>query len=413
MNYYSFDNKTLFSKDSYENFNKISEVEAAKADGQIYFLQNLPKGKSRRSFCISDPSLLFLEKEGLNLLRKPKIEDYDLPLWLNNKIQSREVVSINTGYTNWQNNFPKLFPRKWKINILGLGDVGSNLLIGLRLLGGDNISSIGIYDRNPSNLKRWEYEANQILSADDKNFPPVYIIEEDKLFDCDMFVFCISARVPPIGDEAKDVRLVQFEANSQIVNNYAKLARNIGYKGIFAVVSDPVDLLCKSVFISSNTDIHGNVDYQGLAPEQIRGYGLGVMHARAVFYSQQSTNAKHYLDEGRAFGPHGQDLVIADSIKNYNEDISRYLTERAVKANLEVRALGFKPYIAPAFSSGSLSIISTISGSWHYSSTFMGGVYWGARNRHTSSGIEVEMLDLPENLFERVKASYERLENML
>jgi len=117
------------------------------------------------------------------------------------------------------------------------------------------------------------------------------------------------------------------------------------------------------------------MDFKGLTPEQIRGYGLGVMHARACYYAGQDPRTAHYLKEGRAFGPHGKDLVIADSIKNYNEDLSIYLTNKTIEANMQVRAAGFKPYIAPALSSGSLSIIDTIRGKWHYSATYMGGIH--------------------------------------
>jgi hypothetical protein len=187
------------------------------------------------------------------------------------------------------------------------------------------------------------------------------------------------------------------------------MARNAGFKGIFAVVSDPVDMLCKSVLDASNTDEYGKIDYNGLAPEQIRGYGLGVMYARASFYAKQMNNAEHFMHEGRAYGPHGEHLVIADSIKNYNDELSKALTIKAVEANIEVRKTGFKPYIAPALSSGCLSILSTIKGEYHYSSIYMGGVFLGCLNRMLPSGVEIERNDIPETLFSRILNTYERL----
>ena len=72
------------------------------------------------------------------------------------------------------------------------------------------------------------------------------------------------------------------------------------------------------------------------------------MNARASYYASQNKDYSHYLKEGRAFGPHGEGLIIADSIENYNEEISNYLTDKTKKANLEVRSIGFKPYVAPA-----------------------------------------------------------------
>ena len=66
---------------------------------------------------------------------------------------------------------------------------------------------------------------------------------------------------------------------------------------------------------------------------------------------------KEFKAEGRVYGPHGADLVVADSLKDYDDELSRQLTERVVTANLVVRDLGYKPYIAPALSSAALSIL--------------------------------------------------------
>jgi hypothetical protein len=209
------------------------------------------------------------------------------------------------------------------------------------------------------------------------------------------------------------VRMKQFKGNSKIISDYARKARKKSFKGIFAIISDPVDLLCKAVFLASNKNESGEFDFKGLAGDQIRGYGLGVMHARAVYYSKQNTETAKYKREGRAFGPHGQGVVIVNSLKKYDESLSEMLTNQTVKANLEVRKTDFKPYVAPALSSGSYPLIATMSGKWHYSTTFMGGVFMGAKNRLLKSGTEIERLNLPINLMEKVKESYKDLGNIL
>jgi len=228
-----------------------------------------------------------------------------------------------------------------------------------------------------------------------------------------MFIFCATVGVPSLGEEQEDVRMKQFEGNSKIISDYARKAREKSFKGIFAIISDPVDLLCKAVFLTSNKDTSREFDFKGLAADQIRGYGLGVMHARAVYYSKQNPKTAKYNREGRAFGPHGHGLVIANSLKKYDERLSEMLTGQTVKANLEVRKTGFKPYVAPALSSGCLPIIATISGKWHYSATFMGGVFMGAKNKLLKSGTEIERLDLPVILVEKIKESYKELGNIL
>ena len=52
-------------------------------------------------------------------------------------------------------------PEKVRVNLLALGDVGSTLLLGLRLMGGDVISSMGICDVRENAALRWEFELNQ------------------------------------------------------------------------------------------------------------------------------------------------------------------------------------------------------------------------------------------------------------
>ena len=58
-------------------------------------------------------------------------------------------------------------------------------------------------------------------------------------------------------------------------------SRERKFRGLFLVMSDPVDPLCRAAYLASNRDEAGNLDHQGLLPEQIRGLGLGVMNARS------------------------------------------------------------------------------------------------------------------------------------
>ncbi len=295
---------------------------------------------------------------------------------------------------------------KHRVNILALGDVGTTMLIGLRLMGADVISEIGICDIRPENCERLVREINQIRFPDgEPELPPVMIVTEEELFDTDVFIFCASRGVPDLGKEKDpdfDVRMAQLDANRGIIEHYAGLARKAEYKGLIAVVSDPVDNLCAAF-----------LDASGLEPWQFRGYGLGVMNARAAYYAERDERFSSYLSEGRAFGPHGQDLVIANSIENYDDELSRELTELATGANLEVRALGFKPYIAPAMSSAAISILLTLRGEWNYGSLYLGdenrGAFLGIRSRYDGDKWDYEDPELPDKLYERIRDSYIRL----
>ena len=280
------------------------------------------------------------------------------------------------------------------------------MLIGLRLMGADVISEIGICDIRPENCERLVREINQIRFPDGvPQLPPVRIVTEKELFDTDVFIFCASRGVPDLGSERDpdfDVRMAQLDANREIIDHYAGMAREAEFRGLIAVVSDPVDNLCAAF-----------MDASGLRPWQFRGYGLGVMNARAAYYAERDERFCMYAAEGRAFGPHGQDLVIANSIENYDNELSCELTALATGANLEVRALGFKPYIAPAMSSAAISILLTLRGEWNYGSLYLGGesrgAFLGIRSRFNGDNWDYEDPELPDKLYERIRDSYIRL----
>lgn len=292
-------------------------------------------------------------------------------------------------------------PARKRVHILALGDVGRTMLLGLRLLGADQIASIGLCDLNEKNLRRLEIEINQIrypFPTGEQVLPPVDIVTEDSLFACDVFIFCATKGTPPIGATG-DMRMVQLEANRGLVCHFGQLAKQASFRGLACIVSDPVDNLCRAFWESS-----------GLAPWQVQGYGLGVMHARACYYAERDPRLHHYLTEGRAFGPHGQDLVIADSLEQYDDALSKELTQKAVGCNLEVRALGYKPYLAPALSSAALSILLTLRGAWHYGSLYLGdreeGAFLGLKNRLTEKGFEYEDAALCPALYGRIRQAY-------
>lgn len=309
-------------------------------------------------------------------------------------------------------NRPLAKKEKYRVHLLALGDVGSTLAIGLRLLGGDVISTLGICDLREGVPQRWEFELNQIAAPGGGRFPPVEIVDAEHILDCDVFLFCASRFVPDTAVKSGDVRMAQYELNRPLAASYARMAREKGYRGMFCVVSDPVDQLCRAALWESNAGPDGVLDGRGLSVNQVRGFGLGVMNARARYYAGKDPRFSEYLVDGRAFGPHGEGLVIANSVCNYDGKLSEELTELTKHANLQMRELGYKPYVAPALSSGALSVLACLRGEWQYSSVFMDGVFFGIRNRLTGSGCEVERLELPEELTARLKRTIEQLKEV-
>ena len=400
MQFYIFNNNYLCSlKDEY-NYRKIEEQEAIQNAEHLFFLVKLDENSSKKAYSVSSVEDFFIEKEDLSVLCKQDInvnkEFYEM------LINNKKIKAVNTSYKDYEECFNIDIKKRCKINVFALGDVGSTLLMGLRLLGQNSIEEIGIYDINELVANRWFYEINQITDPFNyDSYPKIKIIDKNSLFDCDMFVFCASLGVPAVGSDVKDVRMEQFKKNKELVKEYAVLAEQRRFSGIFAVVSDPVDPLCKVVYENSN-----------LPPERIKGYGLGVMNARALFYADMYERFNQYKKHGRAFGPHGSDLIIADNIENYDDALSHELTDLVINANLEVRKFGFKPYVAPAMSSAAISIIYTLEGKWHYSSVYIGGVYFGCKNRVTPYGVEIERINMPIQLYERLSVSYQRLQQI-
>ena len=409
--YYEKDNKILASQRAGLPYPQREPIPGA----PIYYLVKGDPVLGRGSFKVNHPGQL-KAPHGLEVLDASRLPEFPLDATLSAALEAGQLTAVNTGRVGWESVLSAApSAGKKRLNILAIGDVGSTLLTGLKLLGGDVLSSIGICDVSDQVTARWEFEMGQInLPWDYNAFPDVEVVPVEKLFDCDVFVFVASRGIPPVGSKVKDVRMAQFETNAAIVKQYAKMARAANFQGLWCAVSDPVDPLAKTAYLESNKDENGNWDGRGLRPEQVQGFGLGVMNARAAYYAKRDEKLSSFLTEGRSFGPHGKGLWIANSIDCYDEEISRELTQKTVTANLWMRELGFKPYVAPALSSGALSILRPRRGEWHCGSVWVDGVFMGVKNRYTPAGVETELLPrIPDQLFGHIQEAAEELKRVL
>lgn len=409
--YYEKDGKILAS-----NHSDLPYAPGTPRAGEpIYYLVEGDPILGRGSFKVTAPGQL-LAPHSLEVLDASRLPQLELDEALSAALEAGQLTAVNTGRLGWESILTAA-PNtgKKRVHILAIGDVGSTLLTGLKLLGGDVISTIGICDLSDQITARWEFEMGQInLPWDYNAFPDVEVVKPENLFDCDVFVFVASKGIPPVGSQVKDVRMAQFENNAAIVKTYARMARKANFQGLWCAVSDPVDPLAKTAYLESNKDEDGNWDGRGLRPEQVQGYGLGVMNARAAYFAKKDEKLASFLTEGRSFGPHGTGLFIANSIENYNEEISQELTHKTVTANLVMREIGFKPYVAPALSSGALSILLTLRGQWHCGSVFLDGIFMGCKNRYTPAGVETELLPhIPDPLFAHIQEAADHLKAIL
>ena len=382
------------------------------------FLTDRDPHIGRAAWRATDPRQLTAPREGtawLDADRLPPASSDLTPAALE-AIRTGEVTAVNIRHPRWRDALDFLRPRagKKRVHLLAVGDVGGTLLTALKLIGGDVISSIGICDLNQNTVARWTAEMGQISWPWDYGaLPEVEPVEPARLFDCDVFLFAATKSIPAVGSDVRDVRMAQFAANRPLVESFARQAREANFRGLFAVMSDPVDPLCKAAFLASNQDASGQWDGQGLLAEQIQGFGLGVMNSRAAWFAKQDPRFADFLTEGRSFGPHGRGLVIANSVVHYDDALSRELTELVETANLRIRDLGFKPYVAPAVSSGAMQLLLTLRGDWHCGSVCLGDVWFGVRNRYTPHGLETESLSLPDALFARLAETETLLREIL
>lgn len=378
----------------------IQQVDQVTLSPDLDVVYILVKGKREDPLAtvMTDNMTLLTPVLGLDKYMEAEGLEHDQLLGL---VEAGKVVIINVAHDRWWKAIKAKDISKWRVHLVGLGDVGSNVAIGMRLLGGDVIKELGIYGRRDNVVDRWEMELNQISSFHPEAYPDIVKVTKEDIFNCDAFVFCASKGVPKVGDENVDVRMVQFENNDAIIRQYAKLAREEGYEGLFLVVSDPVDLLCMSAYDELNKC---GYEFPG---DKVIGFGLGVMNARAEYFSRHLSMDYHV--NGRAYGPHGKALVIANDPVNYHHEDSLVLTEAVVTANLKVRELGFKPFIGPAYSSGAIAITDMLRGNWHYSCNFLEGCYFGSLNRRQHGAIEVEHVDMHHDLKDRLRFTVEGL----
>ena len=412
MYYYHKNGANFVSLEPMEGWETLVEPVT---EGPLYAVVHGDPKLGRGSFKVTHTGQL-ANPHGLEVLDASRLEQVEVDDAVRTAIAQGRLTAVNVDRLNWEDVLSaKPKQGKKRVHLLAIGDVGSTLLTGLKLLGGDVIDTIGICDLSEQITARWEFEMGQISQPwEYDTMPEVVVVQPEQLFDCDMFVFVASKGIPPVGSGVKDVRMYQFENNAKIVKHYAQMARKANFKGMWCAVSDPVDPLAKTAYLESNKDENGNWDGKGLRPEQVQGFGLGVMNARAAYYAKRDDRFASFLTEGRSFGPHGTGLTIANSIEHYDDVLSQELTHLTVTANLKMREIGFKPYVAPAMSSGALSLLRTLRGEWHCGSVFLDGIFMGAKNRYTPAGIETELLPhIPDALYGHIVDAAEHLKQVL
>lgn len=173
-------------------------------------------------------------------------------------------------------------PSRLRVNLLAVGDVGSTLLTALKLLGGDCIESIGICDLNQKTVARWVTEMEQVSWPWDYDaLPAVEPVAAGDLFRCDVFLFAATRGVPPVGGGVRDVRMAQFGANRPAGGGLRPAGPAGGIPGTLYCTLRPGGSPVQGGVSGLQPGARRPVGRAGLRAEQIQGFGLGVMNARA------------------------------------------------------------------------------------------------------------------------------------
>ena len=184
---------------------------ALPAAGEVRWCFRRPPMAGRETFAVPDAAAL-TAAEGIETLCLE--QGGSVPEELAAALAAGRVRAVNAAHPRWERllapAFPACPPRdKVRVNLLALGDVGSTLAMGLRLLGGDVVGSIGLCDVREGVARRWEFELNQIgFPGAYDALPPVEEVAVEDLFDCDVFLFCASRFVPDTAVKQGDVRPV-------------------------------------------------------------------------------------------------------------------------------------------------------------------------------------------------------------
>jgi hypothetical protein len=346
-------------------------------------------GWTRRRRSADEPEAVLWPRDG-DPQREPWIAP---PAWRSGRgVAPLDLSTETLGAWRYQRGVPGVLrdlqrlsapaPRSWRVAIGGLGRVGGTAAAALASMPErrSGIAELLLHDGDAANLERWHLELQSVAGwRGTARLPRVRRVRLEEVFHaCDVFLFAAAAGVPPVGAEG-DVRYVQFEPNREILHAYLEQARRSDFAGLFLIVSDPVECLALAAFHDSNHE-KGRFAGNGLAPERIAGLALGVMWGRSLACAREA-GWETVARRGAAYGPHSTEVVVVDDVAHPDHRRSAALARAAREGNLELRRMGFLPFVGPALSSVALTLPALLQGREMLASVFLDGVYFGAPAR--------------------------------
>lgn len=204
-----------------------------------------------------------------------------------------------------------------KVAIVGMGRVGAALAYNLGL--SQAVDQILAIDHN-----------QQLAEMQTKDLLESFIIEGSKtrietndytnLADVAIIVITASAPVNAVKD-----RLELFDSSTRIMKDVVKSSLKAGFKGIFLVASNPVDLMCAVVAKES-----------GFSPNQIVGSGTILDNARLINELSSLLKIDPQFIESDTIGEHGNSIVpVYSGITINKQPLDEYLIQHDIVVNFD------------------------------------------------------------------------------
>lgn len=204
-----------------------------------------------------------------------------------------------------------------KVAIVGMGRVGSATAYNLGIKG--VVDSILAIDHN-----------QELAKMQVKDLFEAFIIEETKttieyndytkLDDVEVMIITAGAPVSKVKD-----RLALFDSSVEIIKDIIQKAQSAGFKGIYLIASNPVDVMTAAV-----------AKYAGVDSNLVIGSGTILDNARLV--NELSTLLKvdpKYIDSA-CIGEHGNSIVpLYSSIKINGQLLEDYLSQNGIVVNYD------------------------------------------------------------------------------
>ncbi len=179
----------------------------------LYYLYEREPSGCRASFAPANAAELAAPEEGVHWLDSGRMpEPADTDPYLRRMLAENRVRAVNLSHPRWREAMGGFRPGAHKrLHLLAAGDVGGTLLVGLRLLGGASLSSIGLCDIDSRKAARWEMELGRSRGLLAMNCRRYGSSARRSSSTARSSSFARPRGVPPVGAAGADVRMAQYE----------------------------------------------------------------------------------------------------------------------------------------------------------------------------------------------------------